>query len=302
MNIRKSLSNIELISSFYDKLREFLLKNVYSDERIINKRFKKRLGRSVNLDSPEKFNDKIQWLKLNWYDPLGTICADKYNVRNYVKEKIGKEYLNRLIEVYDSVKEIDINKLPKSFVLKATHGSGYNIVCKNKELMNWNQEFRKMRRWMRTNYHWRNREWVYKDIKPRIICEQYLSDIDGNPPMDYKFFCFDGKPKMIQVDFNRFSNLKRNFYDIEWNFLDVEIEYSSDKSIGLEKPENLEEMLDLSKKLSEGFPHVRVDFYNVDGKIIFGELTFFNEAGFGKFYPPEFEIELGKCLNLPKNN
>src|SRR5690554_3478242 len=198
--IREILKNNENIVRTYDKFKEFYYRHVISDEELIRKKFKKRLGRELELDNPIMYNDKLQWLKLNWYDPVATKCADKYEVREIIKEKIGEEYLNELIGVYESVDEIDIDKLPDKFVLKGTHGSGFNIICKDKSKMNWDEEFKKMRRWLRTNYYLQNREWVYKDITPRIICEKFLADDDEASSLtDYKVFCFNGRPTYCQV-------------------------------------------------------------------------------------------------------
>jgi hypothetical protein len=269
------------------------------DEYILKKRFKKRLGRELQLDNPHRYNDKLQWLKLYWRDPLAAKCADKYEVRQYVAEKIGNKYLNELYGVYKSVNEINLDELPKSFVLKATHGSGFNIICKDKNMMNWSKEFRRMRRWLKRNYYWKSREWVYRDIEPRIVCEKYLQEKAAADLRDYKIFCFGGEPKLIQVDYDRFKNHRRNLYDLEWNLLDVEIKYPRDDSIIINRPANLELLLDLSGKLSQGFPHVRVDFYLVNGQIFFGELTFFHASGRGKFRPEEFELVMGEWLNLP---
>jgi hypothetical protein len=272
--------------------------NFISDEQFIRKEFKKRLGREVNLENPIKFNDKIQWLKLNWRNPIATKCADKYEVREVIKERVGPHLLNELYGVYESVEEINIDKLPKSFVLKGTHGSGFNIICKDKDQLDWNIEFEKMKTWLKTNYYWTSREWVYKDIKPRIVCEKYLIDDDIKDLRDYKFFCFNGEPKLIQVDFDRFNNHKRNIYDIEWNLTDIEIQYPSAKNEIITKPKTLDSMLEISRILSKDFPHVRVDFYNIDETIIFGELTFFHGSGMEKFNSADFEIKIGKWLEL----
>jgi len=296
--MREILRSNETIVKCYDAIRKAYYQ-LYSDEKMIKKRFKKRLDREVELNNPIKYNDKLQWLKLNWYDPIAARCADKYEVREIIKEKIGESYLNELIAVYESVEDIDLDKLPSQFVLKATHGSGYNIICKDKYTMRWDEEFKKMRRWLRTNYYLSKREWVYKDIKPRIICEKYLLDENGEPPKDYKIFCFNGEPKLVQVDIDRFNNHRRNFYTLDWRFVELEIKYPSDKSIEIPKPEALDEMIELSRLLSSDFPHVRVDFYYIKNKIIFGELTFFHGSGFEHFRPEEFEIEMGSWLQLP---
>ncbi|MCA1010723.1 ATP-grasp fold amidoligase family protein [Halobacillus halophilus] len=303
MSIKQKLKNNDQIVDFYKDLKYLYFKNFNSDQRLLKKQFKKRLNRDLDLDNPIKFNDKLQWLKLNWYNSLATQCADKYEVRKFVEEKIGKQYLNELYAVYDSVDQIEINKLPKSFVLKGTHGSGFNLICKNKDEINWKKSFKRMRKWMNKNYYWFNREWVYKDIKPRIICEKYLEEVDSNQLKDYKFFCFNGEPKLIQVDFDRYSNHKRNIYDLNWNLTDIEIVYPRDESQYIERPYNLELMIELSKTLSRDFPHVRVDFYVLNNnEIYFGELTFFHEAGVGRFNPPSSEEIMGNWLELPKSN
>src|SRR5699024_5072395 len=177
----KEIKKNENLIFVYDEMRNLLNRRL-TDEKLIKKQFKKRVGRELNLNEPHKYNDKLQWLKLNWYDPLATKCADKYKVREYIESKIGGRYLNKLINVYDTIEDIDIEKLPNSFVLKGTHGSGYNIICENKNDMNWKKEYNKMKGWMRNNYYWSKREWVYKDIKPRIICEEFMRDKSGKPP------------------------------------------------------------------------------------------------------------------------
>lgn len=299
--LSKYLDVIYAIKRIEDKYKEFCYRRL-PDEEFIKKKFKKRFGREPELENPKGYNDKLQWLKLNWYDPLAVKCADKYGVREYVAEKIGAQYLNQLYGVYESVDEIDLEELPKSFVLKATHGCGFNIICKDKTVMKWRKEYRRMRRWLKTNYFWKSREWVYKDIKPRIVCERFLEDKGTGQLLDYKIFCFEGEPKIIQVDFDRFKNHRRNLYDLDWNLLDVEIKYPRDNSVIIEKPDKLELLLDLSRKLSREFPHVRVDFYYVEGKIYFGELTFFHASGTGKFKPEEFDYVMGDWLKLPEKS
>lgn len=291
----------EYASIFYDKLRNFYYKYLISDKNLIKKNFKKRLGRDLDLENPIYYNDKLQWLKLNWYDELAIQCADKYEVRKFVKEKIGEKYLNELYGVYESVNEIDISKLPNSFVLKATHGSGFNIICKNKNEVNWEKEIVKIRRWLKKNFYWHNREWVYKEIKPRIICEKFIEQHDSEELRDYRFFCFNGEPKFIAVDFSITNKKKtrRNLYDLEWNLMEEEISYPKELSIKVKKPEKLDEMIHLSRILSSPFPHARIDFYYVNKKIIFGEITFFHQSGMGKIRPLTFEKQMGDWLRLP---
>lgn len=296
--IKATLRKSHLVTNVYTKLRTLYFKYFLTDLTLIRRKFKKRTGRNVEFKAPTKYNDKLQWLKLYWKDPLAATCADKYEVRKTVKDLIGNKYLNEIYGVYESVDQININNLPDSFVLKGTHGSGFNIICEDKSKLNWKSEFQTMKRWLNYNYYWQNREWVYKGLKPRIISEKFLSDARGIPPMDYKIFCFHGEPKIIQVDIDRFGGHKQNFYDTEWNFRDVEIWCDNDKSIELTKPVNFNEMLEVSRKLSKPFPHVRVDLYNLDGQIIFGELTFFHLSGMQKFRNEALEKEMGKWLRL----
>lgn len=284
-----------------DKFKEIYFKFFITDENLIKKRFRIRTGREVELENPVKYNDKLQWLKLNWDDPLATKCADKFEVREIVKEKIGLEYLNRLIAVYDSTDEIDIAILPNKFVLKGTHGSGFNIICRDKFKIDWEDKRKEMNRWFKKNYYWQNRENVYKDIKPRIICEEFISQDDGEELRDYRFFCFNGEPKFISVDFSITDKKKtrRNLYDLNWNLMNAEITYPKELNIKVNKPEKIKEMIELSRKLSSGFPHARIDFYYINKKIIFGEITFFHQSGMGIVSPEEFEIEMGNWLELP---
>ena len=297
---KRKLKKVEIMVIFYDAFLNFTRTCLMTKKGLIKKKFRKSLGREVDLVNPIFFNDKLQWLKLNWYNENACICADKYDVRNYVKEKIGIEYLNELVGVYDNILDIDISKLPDRFVLKGTHGSGFNLICKDKSQLNWKEEQKNMRRWLRTNYYSHKKEWVYKNLKPRIICEKYIEETDNKELKDYKFFCFHGDPKLIQVDLDRFKDHRRNIYDLDWNLQELEIGCLSDKKRIISKPQKLELMIELSKKLSKEFPHVRVDFYEVDGKVIFGELTFFHGSGFEKFTPNKIEEKFGSWLTLPQ--
>lgn len=286
----------------YIKLRQLYYECLFSDKKLIIKQCRDTLCREVNLVQPERFTDKIQWLKLNWFDPFAIKCSDKYTVRKIIKEKIGAEYLNELIAVYKSEKEININNLPNSFVLKITKGSGQNIICKDKEKLNWNEELKEIKRWLNYNYYLKSREWVYKG-KPTIICEKYISDNNNNGLSDYKFYCFNGNPIYCQVIRGRGINETIDFYDIHWKHMPFTgLRSYPNSSTNYEKPEKYEKMIELAKTLSKGFPFVRVDFYYVEKRIIFGELTFFPMSGLGKFNPDKWDYELGKHLVLPKNN
>lgn len=259
-------------------------------------------GKKLNLLNPITFNEKIQWLKLYDRRPEYTSYVDKYLVRDYVKNSIGEQYLIPLIAKFDSVDEIDWISLPSRFVLKCTHGSGCNIICNDKEKLDIDKVKKQLKQWMKKNWFWFGREWPYKNIKPSIICEKYMVDESGIELKDYKVFCFNGKPKLIQVDYNRFVNHKRNLYDIKWNYINASIKYPTDSSFAIKKPDKLEEMLKLAEKLAKNYPHVRVDFYNINGKIYFGEMTFYHGSGFEEFHPSEIGKLFGNWIKLPFDN
>lgn len=290
----------ELVPNFYAKLRYTYFK-MLTDKSFIQKYYFKHIGQEVDLINPIEYSEKLQWLKLNWYDSYAIKCADKYEVRSIISQKVGSKYLNELYAVYNSVDEIDISKLPKSFVLKATHSSGYNFVCENKNLVDWQMKFKELKKWLNHNYFWETREWVYKDIKPRIICEKYLSESEEVTSLtDYKIYCFNGEPMYCQVIRDRGSGGTIDFFDKEWNHMEFtglqRLPHSSEK---IEKPKKYKEMLEISKTLSKDFPFVRVDFYYVNEEIFFGELTFFPRSGFGTFDPPEWNARIGNLLQLP---
>ena len=270
--------------------------NKISDEEFIKQLYKNAFGKELNLDNPTTFNEKLNWLKLNCKNPIATKCADKYEVRQYIKEKGYSEILNDLLGVYESVEEIDINKLPDKFVLKATHGSGWNLIVKDKNKLNWTAWKLIMKSWLKQNFYYYGREYVYKNIKPRIICEKYLED-SNQELLDYKIYCFNGTPKFIQIDVDRFTNHTSNYYDTYWNEMSFQYDDENSGRV-IEKPKNLDRMLDIAKVLSKEFEHVRVDFYEVDGRLYFGELTFFTASGTAKFNPEEYDEKIGGWLEL----
>jgi len=274
----------------------------YNIQKQIEKQFIKRFGRKPNLESPQTFNEKLQWLKLYWRDEKAARCADKLLVRDYVREKNLGNILNELIAVYDDVRQINIDELPQAFVLKTTHGSGWNIICKNKHQIDWEESFLMLEGWMHRNYYYGVGEWVYQNLKPRIICEKYLQGEDGNPPVDYKFLCFDGEPKLLFVCLERFSDsgLKVDFYDMEWNKMPFR-RYYPNSDVILKKPEQFDEMVAISRKLAEGFPFVRVDLFVINDRVYFSELTFFPGSGYEPFDPEEYDYLLGSYLTLPKS-
>ena len=263
--------------------------------------YRAEMQKKLNLNEPKTFNEKLQWLKLYDRNPIYTKYVDKYEVRSYIAETIGEEYLIPLIgEVYDNVDEIDWDMLPSAFVIKCTHGSSTNIVCRDKSKLNINETKKRLREWLNKNWYSFGREWPYKNIKPRIICEKYMVDESGIELKDYKFFCFNGKVKFFKVDFNRFSDHRANYYDLNKKLLYFgEVKCPPDYQRKLEFPSNIYDMVILAEQLSRGKPFLRVDFYNISGRIYFGEITFFPDSGFGKLEPDEWDYKLGSWIELP---
>ena len=261
-------------------------------------KFKLRLGRKLDLKNPKTFNEKLQWLKLYYRKPEFTMMVDKYEVRKYIKEKIGEEYLIPLLGVYESYEDIDFNKLPNRFVLKPTHTSGNVFICKDKLAIDHLELKKEINYWLDREYYWIHREWPYKNVKPRIICEKYMVDESGIGLKDYKYFCFNGEPKAMFVATDRGIDTRFNFYDMQFNHLPFTQHYkNSTKKIN--KPAGFDEMVILAKTLSKEIPHVRVDFYDINGKIYFGELTFYHLGGFEKFEPAKYDQVFGSWLELP---
>ncbi|WP_461532682.1 ATP-grasp fold amidoligase family protein [Sinomicrobium sp.] len=255
--------------------------------------------KKLSLDDPKELNEKIQWLKVFYRPKILNQLVDKYAVRVYVEEKIGKEYLNECYGVYDTVKDVNFDSLPSEFVLKGVHGSGFNLIVKDKAKLNKFKARLKMRKWLFHNFYYKaGHEWAYKDVKPRIIVEKYLREIDLGLLHDYKFFCFNGVPKFIHIDVDRFGKHQRLFYDTEWNKLPYK--HYLPNSAEVEQPSSLNLMLEISEKLSEGFPLVRVDLYATEGRVIFGELTFYPGNGVLEFTPDKFNKTTGDYLSLPK--
>ena len=271
-----------------------------SDERYLKLAFKHHTGYSLNLDNPQTFNEKLQWLKLNDRHPEYTKMVDKATAKEYVAEIVGEKYIIPTIGLWESVDEIDWDSLPTQFVIKCTGDSGGVVVCKDKNKLDIASAKAKLKKGWGRNYCKYNKEYPYENIHPRIIAEEYLEDESGYELKDYKIFCFNGEPKLIEVDFDRFNGHKRNVYDLNWNLIDLIIEFPGDKSRKIEKPINFDEMLYVAAQLSKGIPHVRVDLYNVNGKIYFGELTFFHGSGMERFDPIEWNYKLGNLIKLPQ--
>lgn len=268
------------------------------DEFYLKILFKVRLNRKLDLRNPKAFNDKLQWLKLYDRNPEYTKLVDKYEVRKYISNTIGEEYLIPLIGVYDTFDEINFDELPEKFVLKCTHDSGGVLICNNKNKLDISVQKKKFEYLLKRNYFYSKREWPYKNIKPRIICEKYMVDESGVELKDYKFFCFNGRPKALFVASDRGIDTRFDFYDMEFRHLPFSQHYKNGIKEIL-KPKGFEDMKKLASHLSQGMPHVRVDFYDIDGKIYFGELTFYHFSGLEKFEPEKFDYLFGSWLKLP---
>ncbi|WP_418645185.1 ATP-grasp fold amidoligase family protein [Tenacibaculum insulae] len=259
-------------------------------------------GKKLDLNNPIEFNQKIQWLKAFYQPKILNKLVDKYEVREYVIDKIGEEYLNELYGVYDSFAEINFEKLPEKFVLKVVHASSYNIICTNKNDLDLPKIKRKIKKWQAANQYYRTgQEWAYKDVAPKLIIEKYLKNNERDSLTDYKFYCFNGKAEFLEVHLDRAENHKRAFYDFDFKKLPFRY-VSEDKSISedIEKPVSLNKMKILAEKLSVGLPYVRVDFYEVEAKIIFGEMTFYPSDGRKDFYPNEYNKIIGDMFELPQ--
>lgn len=273
------------------------------DEAYMRMYFKVKLHYEPDFEHPRTFNEKLQWYKLHYHNPDLTMLADKYGVRSFVERRVGSEYLVPLYGVYGSVDEIDFDRLPEKFVVKCTHDSQSTFVCTDKAKFDFKEVKKRLGVAMRRNWYWQGREWAYKGIKPRVVAEAYLDEPGRETPTDYKFYCFDGKAALVQTDANRFTDHDMQYFTPDWEQRgDINHEASDHKPT--EKPENYELMLGLAEKLAVGFPHVRVDWYNIAGKPYFGEMTFYTGGGYDPFYaleeqPDRLDRELGKLFVLP---
>lgn len=290
--MRKKLNELLICA-----MNKFSLKLI-PDKLYLKLKYRLILKKKLNIENPQTFNEKLQWLKLHDRNPLYTKLSDKYEVREYVKNVIGEEYLVPLFGVYNRFDEIDFDKLPNKFVIKCTHDSGGVVICKNKLNFDYAKAKKKINKCLKRNYYYSGREWPYKDIKPKIIIEKYLIDESSQQLNDYKFFIFNEELAYSLICSNRENNLKFTFFDKNGNFMDFcQDGCPNDKKVS--KPKNYKKMVNLAIKLSKGIPQIRVDFYEINDKIYFGELTFYDSSGFGKFEPEEFDLEIGKMLKLP---
>lgn len=301
---KERLKRIAIGLSGMDKQKQFAylsalgVYNRLSDESYIKKKYRLYMGNELNLGNPVCFNEKMQWLKLYHHDEAYMTMVDKYEVKNYVARRAGEEYIIPTLGVWDGVDEIDFDKLPEKFVLKCTHDAGSVILCTDKKAFDFAAAKAKLRKGLKRNFYYLNREWAYRGVKPRIIAEKYIAGGETGDLRDYKIYNFHGKARAIQVSIDRFTRHKLYFYDTDWRYLGTKLESPADPGYMVERPEKLEEMLLLAERLSEGIPFVRTDFYCTNGSIYFGEFTFYPAGGYGKFVPEQLDYKFGGWINI----
>lgn len=299
-HILKKLRIIDELNSDVKRYHEWVAMNVEDYPKALSEWYYKQTGNTLDLENPKTFNEKLQWLKLYDATPLKTKLADKYSIREWIKEEIGEEYLVPLLGVWDCFDEIDFSKLPSKFVLKVNQGSGWNIIVTDKSKLDMQDAKKKFDKWMSTNFAYvSGLELHYRDIVPKIIAEQYLEDAKGL--VDYRFYCFNGEPLQVWVDiFSGTTKHMREVFDMNWEKIPLRCTWPSAKGLLDAKPANFEKMKRFAKKLSQPFSFVRVDFYEVNKKLYMGEMTFIPMSGIGKFEPKEWDEKLGELLILPQ--
>jgi len=282
----------------WDSYWQLLRRSIKDDKKFISFLYRKRFNRELNWDSPQTFNEKLQWLKLYNHKPVYVTMADKFAVKKFVADIIGEEYVVPCLGVWERAEDIDFDKLPNQFVLKCNHNSGYGrCICKDKSLIDRNKVRKDLKKSLKQNYYLPGRDKQYRDIPRRIIADKFLDDGTGSELRDYKFWCFDGTPHFMYCT-NKGEHIYENFYDMDFNPVSIDHGYPRIEP-EIEKPEEFELMKELASKLSKGIPFVRVDFFDVNHHVYFGEFTFFDWGGLRPF-GGDWDKELGKLIQLPK--
>lgn len=290
------------IDRFIDAMSRRQLLNWMPDSLYLKIRFQLKTGYRLKLENPITFNEKIQWLKLYNHCPEYIQMVDKFNAKDYAADVIGMEYvIPNVGGPWEEFDQIDFNSLPDKFILKCTHDSGGTVLCTNKNEFDVVTAKKKIQKSLKHNYYWQGREWPYKGVKPQIIAEQYIGDENNTPPTDYKLMCFNGKVKCSFTVTNRFSegSIYVNFYDENWEPMPFKRHYPRNPN-EIPRPQNYRKMVELAEKLSKGIPFVRVDFFEVENRIFFGEMTFFPGGGMEEFEPFEWDKKLGEWIRLPE--
>lgn len=268
-----------------------------SDRYAIEQQWKRSMDYPLDLKNPKTFCEKLQWLKLHDRNPLYYKLVDKYEVKSWVANLIGSEYVTKTYAVYDSLLDIDFDALPETFVLKCTHNSGSFVICRNKDKLNREKAIETIRKGLSVkNYYIQNREWAYKGVKPRIIAEELLEDHTFDDLVNYKFWCFNGEPRVMYITVKT-DDIWENFYDMDFNPMCISHGFKKYEGI-IRKPETFEQMKEVARKLSTGIPHVRVDLYQIQGQIKFSELTFYDWGGFLPIRPIEWDYKIGSWIEL----
>lgn len=277
------------------------LSRLLTDKAYVRLLYLKSHGRLPRLRQPCTFNEKLQWYKLYYRDPLMTTMSDKYEVRKYLEARGYGGLLNELYGVYDHVQEIDPDRLPDSFVLKATHGSNMNIICRDKKNLDWGKSRRLLRHWLRTNYFYSGRQWAYKNIRPRLICEKYLQNAEFEQLIDYKFYCYHGRPQVLWVCTGRYGpgGVRYSAYDMQGERLHV-LKGRPESDLAIAKPDNFDDLAATARTLCGKFPFIRVDLFSIEGRLIFGEFTFYPDSGVVDFFPAHFNYFFGDFFILPE--
>lgn len=260
----------------------------------------KHFRRFINFNNPKTFNEKIQWLKLNYRNEEYTKLVDKYRVKQYITKLIGEEYVIPTLGVWNNVDDIDFKSLPEKFVLKCNNDSGEIVICKNKKDFDEAKAKSFLKERLKNNGYWYGREWPYKNVKPCIIAEKYMEDSISKDIKDYKFFCFNGSMEFFDIDIDRFIEHRANYYDRNGNFLPFGKTYCPpDYTKKIEMPKNLDKMIELAETISHNTVLSRIDFYEIDGQVYFGEITFYPGSGFSPFTDEKWDYKLGDMIDLP---
>lgn len=274
---------------------------LFSDRRYLELQYKYHMGLKLDLDNPKRFTEKLQWLKLYNHDPKHTIMVDKIKAKDYVSSLIGEEYIIPTIAVYNDISQINWSNLPNQFVMKCTHDSSDIVICKDKSTFDKDAASKKLAKGLKKSLYRRTLEWPYKNVPRKIICEEYMVDESGYELKDYKWFCFDGVPKIMFVASDRQvkgEETKFDFFDMNFNRLPIKNGHPN-SSKEIKRPASFETMKIIASKLSAGIPHARIDLYDINGRVYFGEITFFHYSGMVSFEPGEWDYKIGSWLNLP---
>jgi len=296
---------MQFLKDLYKKMIKTGILSFIPDKPYLEMSYFIRTGRKLNLKNPKRYCEKMQWTKLYDRRPEYTNMVCKYEAKKHIANIVGDEYIIPTLGVWDSFDEIDFDKLPDSFVLKCTHDSGGLVICKDKSKLDMEEARKKITKSLKTNYYTVAREWPYKNVKKRIIAEEIIEDVETGYLKDYKFFCFDGEVKCLYVTSNRGlpGGLRMDYFDTDWNHLPINhYKYPHNDIDRPKKPENFDKMLEIAKELSKGIPHVRVDLYNISGKIYVGELTLFIDGGFREMTPDKYNEIFGDWIKLPKED